>query len=117
PAAHELRCQKLLLLGNVSVLAQELAEPADVLLQAAIGHVTAVARESFGLREVGGRPSFVRVTEDEFTRFQWRAGARSRILATAFNDRLRESIAIAEMVVRIDEWRYGREVKRREHFN
>ena len=86
-----------------------------MLLQPAIGHEAAVARESFGLRQIGGRSSLVRVTEDEFTRLERRAGARGQHLATAFNDGLRESIAIAEVVVRIDEWRYGRQVKRREH--
>ena len=83
-----------------------------MLLQPAIGHVASVARKSFGLRQIGGRSSFVRVTEDEFTRLERRAGARGRHLATAFNDGLRESIAITEVVVRIDEWRYCRQVKR-----
>src|SRR5436190_22928925 len=86
-----------------------------MLLQPAIGHEAAVARESFGLRQIGGRSSFVRVAEDEFTRLARRAVARGRHLATVFNDGLRESIAIAEVVVGIDEWRYGVQVKRREY--
>src|SRR4029077_329433 len=88
-----------------------------MLLQPAIGHVAAVARENFGLRQIGGRSGFVRITEDEFTRLELRTGAGGRHLATAFNDGVRESIAIAEVIVRIDEWRYGRQVKRREHFH
>src|SRR6516165_10528322 len=69
------------------------------------------------LRQIGGRSCFVRVTEDEFTRLERRTRAGCGRLATAFNDGLRESIAIAEVVVRIDKWWYGRQVKRREHFH
>src|SRR5262245_2149938 len=88
-----------------------------MLLQPAIRHVTAVARENFGLRQISRRSGFIRVTEDEFTRLERGAGAGCRHLATVFNDGLRESITVAEVVVRIDEWRYGRQVERREHFH
>src|SRR6476620_7641152 len=88
-----------------------------MLLQPPIGHVATVARYNFGLRQIGGQSGFVWVTEDEFARLERRAGAGCWHLATAFNDGLRESIAIAEVVVRIDEWGHGGQVKGRENFH
>ena len=49
--------------------------------------------------------------------FERRAGAGRRHLASAFDDRLRESIAITEVIVRIDEWGHGLQIKGRQHFN
>ena len=99
------------------MLAQEIAKPAHMLLQAAIGHVAAVAGKNFGLRQIGGRSVFVRVAEDEFTRLERRAGAGRRHLAGALDDRLREPVAIAEVVVCIVERRRRLQVQRREHLN
>ena len=88
-----------------------------MLLQAAIGHVAAVAGKNFGLRQIGGRSVFVRVPEDEFARLERRAGAGRRHFASAFDDRLREPVAVAEMVVRIVERRRRLQVQRGEHLN
>ena len=88
-----------------------------MLLQAAIGHVAAVAGENFGLRQIGGRSVFVRVAEDEFARLERRAGAGRRHFAGAFDDRLRKPVAVAEMVVRIVERRRRLQVQRREHLH
>ena len=44
------------------------------------------------MRQIGRRSPFVGVTKDEFARLKRRAGAGCRDLATAFYDRLRESI-------------------------
>src|SRR6478672_4707991 len=88
-----------------------------MLLQAAIGHVAAVAGKNFWLRQIGGRSVFVRVTEDEFTRLERRAGARRRHFASTLDDRLREPVAVAEMVVRVVERRRRLQVQRREHLH
>ena len=61
--------------------------------------------------------SFVRVTQNEFARLERRTRPGCRQFPAAFNDRLRQSIAIAKVVVRIDEWRHGLQVKRRQHFH
>src|SRR6266536_2282545 len=105
PAAHKFRRDQLLLFGRFAVLAQEVAEFADMLLQAAISHVAAVAGQNFRLWQIGGRSVFVRVAEDEFARLERRAGAGRRHFASALDDRLREPVAVAEMVVCIVERR------------
>ena len=117
PATHELRRHELLLLGRLAVLAQEVAKPSDVFLQAAIGHVAAVAGKDFRLRQIGARSVLVRVAEDEFARLERRAGARRRRLAGAFDDRLRKPVAVAEVIVRIVERRRRLQVQRRKHLH
>src|SRR5207302_883054 len=105
PAPHELRCDQLLFFLCLAVLAQEIAKSAHMLLQAAIGHIAAVAGKNFWLRQIGGRPVFIRVPEDEFARLERRARAGRWHFASALNDRLREPVAVAEMVVRVVERR------------
>src|SRR4030095_12947293 len=83
----------------------------------AIGHVTAVTGKDLRLRQIGGRAVFVRVSEDELARLQGRAGAGRRLLAGAFDDRLRKPVAIAEVVMRIVERRGGLQVQRREQLD
>ena len=66
-----------------AVLAQEIAKPAHMLLEAAIGHIAAVAGKNFWLRQIGGRSDFVLVPEDEFPWFERRpsrASARHQCL-------------------------------------
>ena len=99
------------------MLAQEVAELADMLLQAAISHVAAVAGQNFRLRQIGGRSVFVRVAEDEFAGFERPPGAGCRNLSGAFHDRLGEPVAVAEMVMCIVERRRRLQVQRREHLH
>ena len=80
----------------------------------AVGHVAAVARENFGLRAVGYDAVFVRVAKDELARLQRIAGARRRLLARSLDDRLRETVAVAEMIVSIVKRRNGLKVEHRE---
>ena len=56
PAAHQLRRDQLLLLRRLAVLAEELAERADVLLELAVGEIAAVAGQASGLRQRTGEP-------------------------------------------------------------
>ena len=79
--------------------------------------IAAVAGQNFRLRQVGGRSVFVRVAEDELAWLERRAGAGRRYVAGAFDDRLREPVAIAEVVVRVIERRRRLQVQRREHLN
>ena len=60
PAPHELRRDQFLFFGRLAMLAQEVAKPAHMLLQTAIGHVAAVAGQNLGLRQVGGRSALRR---------------------------------------------------------
>jgi len=105
PAAHQLCRNQLLFFGRLAVLAQEVAELADMLFQAAISHVAAIAGQNFRSWQIGGRSVFVRVPEDEFARLERRAGAGRWHFASALDDRLREPVAVAEMVVRVVERR------------
>src|SRR5262249_62066892 len=93
--------------GGRSIVAEAVRNLANMRLQPPIGHVTAVAGQNFGLRQIDGRSEFVRITENEFARLERRVGAGRRHFASAFNDRLREPVTIAEVVVCIDEWWHG----------
>ena len=107
----------LLFFVCLAVLAQELPKPAHMLLQAAIGHVAAVAGKNFWLRQIGGRSVFVRISENEFARLERRTGPGRGHFAGAFDDRLREPVAVAEVVVCVVErWR-RLQVQRREHLH
>src|SRR5438093_218790 len=86
-------------------------------LQAAIGDVAAVAGKGLALWQTTAGTAFVWVAEDELARLQRGAGAGCRLLTSAFDDRLREPVAIAKVVVRITERRCGLQVQRREHFH
>ena len=50
PTPHQLRGHEFLFLRRFAVLAQKIAKGADMLLQATVGHVAAVACEDLGLR-------------------------------------------------------------------
>src|SRR5580700_4104807 len=113
PAAHQLCCNQFLFFGRLSVLAQEVAELADMLLQAAISHIAAVAGQNLRLWQIGGRSVFVRVAEDEFAGFEQPPGPGSRNLSGVFHDRLGEPVAVPEMVMCIVEWRRRLQVQRR----
>ena len=105
PAAHQLRGDKLLLLARRTVLAQKLAKLHDMFLQTTIGHVTAVSREAFRLRQVRRRTVLVWVAEDELPRLQRWPRTRRHGLARPFNKRLRKPVAVTEMIVRmIERW-------------
>ena len=99
------------------MLAQEVAERPDVLLQAAVGRVAAVAAEDFRLGLAGHVAVLVGIAEDEFARLQRAARAGRRLVARALDDRLRQPVAVAEVVVRVVERRGGVEVERREHLH
>jgi hypothetical protein len=57
------------------------------------------------LRQVDGRSVLVGVAKDKFPWFEWRAGAGRWYVVSAFNDWLREPIAVTEVVVCSIEWR------------
>ena len=63
------------------MLAQKIAKLADMLLETAIGHVAAVARKNFRLRQVYGRSVLVWIAEDKFPWLEWRPGAGRRHVA------------------------------------
>src|SRR3954463_7666653 len=48
PAAHQFRGNEVLLLKRPAVLSQEIAKPADVLLQSAVSHIAAIPRKDSG---------------------------------------------------------------------
>ena len=62
---------------SISAPAQEIAE----LLEAAIGHIAAVAGKNFWLRQIGRRSVFVRVPEDELARLQGAAPLVAMLVA------------------------------------
>ena len=95
--------------------AEEVAERPDVLLQAAVGRVAAVAAEDLRLGLAGHVAVLVGVAEEEFARLQRAARAGRRLVARALDDRLRHPVAVAEVVVRVVERRGRVEVERREH--
>src|SRR5579863_1774986 len=99
------------------MLAKEVAKPPNMLRKPAVGHVAAVPRENFGLRAVGYDPVFVGVAKDELARLQRIAGAGRGLLARSFNDRLRETVPVAEMIVSIAKRRNRLEVERGEDFD
>ena len=99
------------------MLAQEVSKCSHVLLQAAVGSVAAVAAEDFRLGLAGQVPVFVGVAEDEFARLQEPARAGRRFVARPLDDRLREPVAVTEVVVRVVERRGGVEVERREQLH
>ena len=68
----------------------------------------------FGLRAVGRDAVFVRVAQDELARLQRIAGAGRGLLARPLDDRLRQTVPIAEMIVSMIKRRNGPEVERRE---
>src|SRR5262249_91510 len=117
PAPHELRGEELLLVRSSAVLAQKLAKSADVLLEPPIGHEAAIAGEDLRLRERRTGSGFVRVGEGEFARLEWGTRARRRLISRSLDDRLREPVAVAKVIVRvIERWRRF-EVETREHFH
>ena len=85
-----------------------------MLRKSAVGHVAAVARESFGLRVIGYDTVFVRIAEDELTRLQRIPGAGCRLLARPLDHRLRKTVAVAKMIVSIVKRRNGLKVEHRE---
>ena len=96
---------------------QKVAKRADMFLQTAIRHETAVARKDLRLRLLNGGAVFIRVAEYEFARLQRRAGAGRRLFAGAFDGRLGEPVAVAEMIVSIIERRRRLQIERRQHLH
>jgi hypothetical protein len=86
-------------------------------LQPAIRHVAAIAGKYVRLRTIGGHSILVWIAEDEFARLQRRARAGRRLLATAFDDRLRKSVPIPKMVVCMVERRTRIEIKQGQDFD
>jgi hypothetical protein len=105
PAAHQLRGNQLLLPGSLTVLPQKIAECPHVLLQAAIGHIAAVAGETVGLRQAGGRAVLVGIAKNELACLDRRSRSGRRLDARSLDLRLREPVAEAEVVVGVVEWR------------
>src|SRR3954452_1522515 len=83
PPAHELGGEEFLLLGRPAIRAEEVAEGADVLLQAAVGGVGAVAAEGFRIGLAGDVAVLVGVAEEELARLQRAARAGRRLVARA----------------------------------
>src|SRR5262249_3322344 len=73
PATHKFCGDELLFVAGLTVLPKKIAKAADMLLQPAIGHITAVAGKYVRLRTIGGHSILVRIVEDEFPCFQRRA--------------------------------------------
>ena len=111
PAPHQLGGDQFLLLRGVAVLPKKLAKLPHMLRKPAVGHVAAVARESFGLRAVGYDTVFVWIAEDELTRLQRIPGAGRRFFARLLNHRLRQTVAVAKMIVSVAERRNGVKVE------
>ena len=86
-----------------------------MLLQAQIGDVAAVARNDLRLRQSGREVELIGITEEKFARLDERARSRRRVVAAAFDRRLRQTVAIAEMLVRVIEGRNGCEIEARQH--
>ena len=70
-----------------------------------------------GCGRLAAGPFFVRIAEDELTRLERRAGTGRRLVAAPFDHRLRQPIAIAEVIVGVIKWRRRVQVQRREHFD
>ena len=94
--------------------AEEVAKLPHMLLEPAIGHVAAVPRENFRPGTVGDDTVFVGVAKDELARLQRLAGSGRRLDAVSFDGRLRQPVAIAEMLVRVAKRRNGVKVEHRE---
>ena len=88
-----------------------------MLLQAAVGHETAVARKNLRLRERWRIAVFVWVAEDELAGFEQPTGAGRWLVAATLDDRLREPVAKAEVIVRVVERRSRLKVERGKHFH
>ena len=100
PPSHQLRRQQFLLVRRLRLLPQELAERADVLLHAQVGEIAAIARQDLRLRQRRRRSALVVVAEEELAGLHRRSGARRRLLAGSRDDRLRQAVAVAEMLAR-----------------
>ena len=94
------------------MLAQKVAEGADMLLQSAIRHEGAISRENFRLRQRDKLAALVHMSENEFTRLYGRARTGGRLYSASFDLRFRDPIAVAEMLVRVVERRNAVKVKR-----
>jgi hypothetical protein len=65
PPAHELRRNQPLVIRGYRILAEVGAEHRHVFLQPAVRHVTAVARQHLGFRQIGDEPVLVGIAQDE----------------------------------------------------
>ena len=83
-------------------------------LQPPVRHVAAVARQHLGLGQIGDRPVFVGIAEDELAGLQRCTGTRCRLLARSLHHRLRQPVAEAEVVVGVVERRRRVEVEVRQ---
>ena len=81
PAPHQLGGNQLLRLRSGPIRLEEVAERADMLFQATIGHEAAVAREDLRLRLSDRWTGFIRVAENELSWLQRGAGARCGFVA------------------------------------
>ena len=99
------------------MLAEKFAKLPHVLLEPPIGHEAAVSRENFGPRTVGCDPVFVGVAKDELARLQGLAASGRRFDAVSLDGRLRQPVAVAEMLMRVAERRNGLKVEHREDFD
>ena len=93
------------------MLAQELAKLPHMLFEPPVGHVAAVPRENFRPRTVGYDSVFVGVAKDEFARLQRFAGSWRGLDAVSLDGRLRQPVAVAEMLMRVAKRRNGLKVE------
>src|SRR4029077_3417277 len=117
PAAHQLRSDELPLLVRLAVRAQEVTELTHVLLEPPIGHEAAVAGEDFRLRQRRIHTALIRVTENELARLERGSRTGRRLVTRALDHRLREPVAVVEMIVRVIEGRGRLEIERRERLH
>ena len=111
PAPHQLGRDQFLLLRSVAVLPEKLAKLPHMLLEPPVGHVAAVLRQNFGPRAVGYDAVFVGIAKNELSWLQRLAGSGRRFVAVSLDGRLRQPVAVAEMLVRVSERRNGLKVE------
>ena len=103
PAPHELRGDEFLLFRRVAVFGEGIRERRRRVLPSEIGDVAAVAREDVGLRHDGMYTTLIDVSEKNSPAFSGLSRAACRAGIDSFDEWMRESIAIAEVFVRVGE--------------
>src|ERR1700722_18931787 len=82
-----------------------------MLLEPPVGHVAAVPRQNFRPRTVGRDSVFVGVAKDELARLQSFAASWRGRDAVSLDGRLRQPVAVAEMLMRVAKRRNGLKVE------
>jgi hypothetical protein len=117
PPSHQLGSYHFLLLGCLAMFSEEIAKSAYMLLDHEIGNVAAVARKNVRLGHSASRTFFIGIAKKKFTWLNWRARAGCRLHSRSLDDRLREPIAIAEVLMSVVKRRDSFQIKGGEKFN